>query len=61
MAKQSVYTKDNMSVYIDTALFYRVIDPFKSTYIVKDVLASIMQLTYVTLRTVCGEYVRLRL
>ena len=57
MQKQSIYTRDNMSVYIDTALFYRVVDPFRATYIVRDVLASIMQLTYVTLRTVCGEYV----
>ena len=54
MQKQSVYTKDNMSVQIDTALFYRIIDPIKATYIVKDVLASVIQLTFVTLRTVCG-------
>lgn len=54
MQKQSIYTKDNMSVFIDTALFYRIVNPFKSTYIVTDVLASIMQLTFVTLRTICG-------
>lgn len=54
MPKQSIYTKDNMSVSIDTCLFYRIVDPFKATYIVKDILASIMQLTFVTLRTVCG-------
>ena len=54
MQKQSIYTKDNMSVFIDTALFYRVVNPFKATYIVTDVLASIMQLTFVTLRTICG-------
>ena len=54
MPKQSIYTKDNMSVAIDTCLFYRITDPFKATYIVKDILASIMQLTFVTLRTVCG-------
>ena len=46
-----------MSVFIDTALFYRVVDPFRATYVVRDILASIMQLTFVTLRTVCGEYV----
>ena len=61
MPKQSVYTKDNMSGLIDTSLFYRVVDPFKATYIVKDILSSIMQLTFVTLRTVCGEYVLVRL
>lgn len=58
MHKQTVYTKDNMSLMIDTVLFYRITDPFRATYIVKDILASIMQLTFVTLRTVCGEYVR---
>lgn len=57
MQKQTVYTKDNMSLMIDTVLFYRITDPFRATYIVKDILASIMQLTFVTLRTVCGEYI----
>lgn len=48
-----------MSVSIDTALFYRIINPYKATYIVKDILASVIQLTFVTLRTVCGEYVNI--
>jgi regulator of protease activity HflC (stomatin/prohibitin superfamily) len=43
-----------MSVFIDTSLFYRIIDPFKATYVVKDIAASVMQITFVTLRTVCG-------
>jgi regulator of protease activity HflC (stomatin/prohibitin superfamily) len=54
MPKQSVYTKDNMSVFIDTALFFRITDTYKATYIVKDILASLMQMTFVTLRTICG-------
>lgn len=59
MPQQSVYTKDNMSVFIDTALFYRIIDPYKATYIVKDLVASLVQITFVTLRTICGEYVNI--
>lgn len=58
MPQQSVYTKDNMCVFIDTCLFFRVVDPFKVTYIVKDIMSSLMQITFVTLRTICGEYVR---
>jgi regulator of protease activity HflC (stomatin/prohibitin superfamily) len=54
MPHQSVYTKDNMSVFIDTALFFRVTDPYKATYVVKDLVASLMQITFVTLRTICG-------
>jgi erythrocyte band 7 integral membrane protein len=42
MRNQIVYTKDNIGVDIDTALFFRVIDPFKSTYIVKDLVKSLM-------------------
>jgi len=57
MPQQGVYTKDNMSVFIDTALFYRIVDPYKATYIVRDMVSSLMQITFVTLRTVCGEYV----
>lgn len=57
MQKQTVYTKDNMSVLIDTVLFYRIVNPFRATYVVKDILSSIMQLTFVTLRTISGEYV----
>lgn len=57
MRNQIVYTKDNISVDIDTALFYRIIDAYKATYIVKDILRSVTEMTYVTMRTVCGEYV----
>lgn len=54
MQKQTVYTKDNMSILIDTVLFYRIVNPFRATYVVKDILSSIMQLTFVTLRTISG-------
>ena len=54
MPHQSVYTKDNMSVFIDTVLFFRIIDPYKATYVVKDLVSSLMQITFVTLRTICG-------
>lgn len=57
MRNQLVYTKDNISVDIDTTLFYRIVDAFKATYIVKDVVQSVSELTYVTMRTICGEYV----
>ena len=54
MKNQVVYTKDNISVDIDTSLFYRVVDAYKATYIVKDIVSSVSQMTYVTMRTVCG-------
>ena len=54
MLNQLVYTRDNISVQVDATLFYRIVDPYKATYIVEDVLASITELTYVTVREVCG-------
>lgn len=57
MRNQIVYTKDNISVDIDTTLFYRIVDAYKATYIVKDILRSVTEMTYVTMRTICGEYV----
>lgn len=38
MRNQVIYTKDNISVDIDTSLFYRVVDAYKATYIVKDIV-----------------------
>lgn len=61
MRNQIIYTKDNISVNIDTSLFYRVIDAYKAIYIVKDIVQSVSQMTYVTMRTICGEYVPLLL
>jgi erythrocyte band 7 integral membrane protein len=57
MKQQKVFTKDNIGVIIDTVCFYRIIEPKKAFYIVNDIVASIMQITFVSLRVVCGEYV----
>jgi regulator of protease activity HflC (stomatin/prohibitin superfamily) len=54
MRNQVVYTKDNIRVDIDTTLFYRIVDAYKATYIVYDILESVSQMTYVTMRTICG-------
>jgi len=54
MPNQIVYTKDNISVAIDTALFYRLTDAYKATYIVRDIARSVAEMTFVTMRTICG-------
>jgi erythrocyte band 7 integral membrane protein len=58
LPKQKVFTKDNISLTIDTVCFYRVVDPYRASFIVNDLVGSIVQITYVTLRIICGEYVR---
>jgi len=36
-----ILTKDNITVDIDTILYYRIVDPIKSSYIVKDVTLAL--------------------
>ncbi|WP_373317945.1 SPFH domain-containing protein [Virgisporangium aliadipatigenens] len=52
---QPVITSDNLSVNIDTVLYFRVIDPVKSTYEIADFLQAIEQLTVTTLRNIIGS------
>ena len=54
MPNQAVFTKDNILVTIDTVCFYRVVDPVKASFIVNDLLQSVVEITFVTLRIVCG-------
>jgi regulator of protease activity HflC (stomatin/prohibitin superfamily) len=54
--RQLILTKDNISFDIDTILYYRIIDVAKSTYRVKDIVSAITEITYATLRSVCGEH-----
>ena len=54
MYNQIVYTKDNISVDIDTAIFYRIIDVYKASYIVKDIVQSLSEMTFVTMRAISG-------
>ena len=54
MRNQIVYTKDNISVDIDTAIFYRIIDVYKASYIVKDIVQSLSEMTFVTMRAISG-------
>jgi regulator of protease activity HflC (stomatin/prohibitin superfamily) len=51
---QAVITKDNVTVSIDTVLYFTITDPRSVTYEVADALEAIEQLTVTTLRNVIG-------
>jgi regulator of protease activity HflC (stomatin/prohibitin superfamily) len=51
---QPVITADNVTVHIDTVLYYTVTDPKAVTYEVANPLQAIEQLTITTLRNVIG-------
>ncbi len=52
---QSVITRDNVTVKIDTVVFYQVTDPKRYAYGVSDPIAAIENLTATTLRNVIGD------
>jgi erythrocyte band 7 integral membrane protein len=56
LQRQLILTKDNITVNIDTVVYYRIVDAKKATYRVKMISASVCEITYATLRTICGEH-----
>lgn len=51
---QPVITKDNLTVSVDTVIYYQVTNPVAATYEIADFLQAIEQLTVTTLRNVIG-------
>ena len=52
---QPVITKDNVTMSIDTVVFYRIIDPKLYTYGVERPMMAIENLTATTLRNIIGD------
>ncbi len=51
---QPVITEDNLTIQIDTVIYFQVTDPKAATYQINDYIAAIEQLVVTTLRNVCG-------
>ncbi|MBQ8947621.1 MAG: paraslipin [Lachnospiraceae bacterium] len=54
-APQPVITKDNVTMRIDTVVFYQITDPKLFTYGVENPIMAIENLTATTLRNIIGE------
>lgn len=52
---QPVITRDNVTVAIDSVLYYQITDPLKAVYEVADLTGSIMQLTITSMRAIIGD------
>lgn len=52
---QSVITKDNVQVQIDTIIFYQVINPEQATYGISDYVTGVRNISTATLRQVIGK------
>ena len=40
---------------IDTCVYYRIVNPKLANYLIADNVISVAEVTYATLRTICGE------
>jgi regulator of protease activity HflC (stomatin/prohibitin superfamily) len=54
-APQAVITKDNVTMQIDTVVFYQIIDPKLYTYGIERPIIAIENLTATTLRNIIGD------
>lgn len=54
-APQPVITKDNVTMQIDTVVYFQIIDPKLYTYGIEDPINAIENLTATTLRNIIGE------
>ena len=52
---QPVITKDNVTMQIDTVIYYQVTDPFRYIYEIANPLMAIENLTATTLRNIVGD------
>lgn len=52
---QPVITKDNVTMQIDTVVYYKVVDPKLYTYGVEDPVLALEKLSATTLRNIIGE------
>jgi len=52
---QGVITRDNVTITIDTVVFYRITDPIKAVYAIEDLRRSISYIAQTTIRDIVGK------
>ncbi|HZS49005.1 MAG TPA: SPFH domain-containing protein [Blastocatellia bacterium] len=52
---QSVITRDNVGVMVDSVVYYQITDPIKAAYEVNDLVGSLITIAGTTLRNVIGD------
>jgi regulator of protease activity HflC (stomatin/prohibitin superfamily) len=52
---QSVITRDNVMINVDSVIYWQITDPIKAAYEVADVVGGVVQLTFTGMRSVIGK------
>jgi regulator of protease activity HflC (stomatin/prohibitin superfamily) len=56
IAPQDIITKDNVTVHVEAAVFYHVVDPVKSVVEIRDYKAAILRIAQTTLRAALSQH-----
>lgn len=57
LERQTIITKDNVSISIDASVYYRVINSRYAFYRVQGYSRAIAEVTYAILKNTCGQFV----
>ncbi len=52
---QPVITRDNVTIMVDSVIYWQITDPIKGIYEVNDLIGGILQLTITAMRNVIGQ------
>ena len=52
---QPVITRDNVSIHVDSVVYWQITDPIKAVYEMNDLVGGIVQLTITGMRAVMGD------
>jgi regulator of protease activity HflC (stomatin/prohibitin superfamily) len=52
---QPVITRDNVTIHVDSVVYWQITDPIKAVYEITDLLGGIVQLTITGMRAVMGD------
>ena len=52
---QPVITRDNVTIHVDSVVYWQIMDPTKAVYEVADLVGGLVQLTITGMRSVMGE------
>src|SRR6188474_292319 len=52
---QPVITRDNVTIHVDSVVYWQITDPVKAVYEMNDLIGGIVQLTITGMRAVMGE------
>lgn len=53
---QPVITKDNVTMQIDTVIYYQITDPYKAMYEINNLVTALEKLTVTTIRNLIGDF-----